>query len=259
MLSVMVWLEGLRLEEGPGGTWPFTIPAVTEMGLLSFERPVTFLAGENGSGKSTILEAIAIACGCPADGGASNRTLTGPRQPSQSYQVDWALATHVTPRWRSKPIGRAFFLRAESYYDLATRAANSVDPDIGGSYEDHQLQSVYGDRSPHEFSHGEAFLELFGGRFGAQALYFLDEPEAPLSFRGCLSLLATIRELVDAGTQLIIATHSPVLLAYPDAMIYELGPWGIERRAWDETNTVADLRLFLEAPERHFRHLFPDE
>ncbi len=84
----------------------------------------------------------------------------------------------------------------------------------------------------------------------------MDEPEAPLSFRSCLSLLLTIRQLVEAGTQLIIATHSPVLLAYPDAAIYELGDWGIERRPWADTNTVADLRLFLDAPERHFRHLF---
>ena len=243
---------------GPTGVWPFTIPAVAEMGSLAFDQPVTFLAGENGSGKSTILEAIAIACGCPAEGGASNRTLTGPRQPPRSYDVEWALATHVRPQWRAKPIGQAFFVRAESYYDLATRAADSVDPELGGTYEELQLRAAYGDRSPHAFSHGEAFLELFGGRFGAQALYFMDEPEAPLSFRSCLSLLATVWELVEAGTQLIIATHSPVLLAFPGATIYELGAWGVEQRAWEDTNTVADLKLFLEAPQRHFRHLFPD-
>jgi len=164
----------------------------------------------------------------------------------------------VSPHWRSKPIGQAFFLRAESFYQVATHAADGADPRRDASYEDLQLLASYGGRSPHEFSHGEAFLELFGQRLAGRALYLMDEPEAPLSFRSCLAVLVTIRELVDAGTQLIIATHSPVLLAYPDATIYEFGPWGIERRAWAETNTVADLRLFLDAPERHFRHLFGD-
>jgi len=252
----MVWLDSVRLGGARDGVWPFTVPAVAAMATLVFDRPVTFLAGENGTGKSTVLEALAVACGCPSQGGASNRTLTGPRRPPHDYSAEWALATHLTPHWVAKPPGQAFFVRAETFYDVATKAAAAADPSQTASYEDLQLLAAYGGRSPHEFSHGEAFLELFGGRLTGQALYFMDEPEAPLSFRSCLALLVTIRELVEAGTQLIIATHSPVVLAYPDAAIYELGAWGIERRAWAETNTVADLQLFLEAPERHFRHLF---
>ena len=254
-----IWLESVDLDQPPEGVWPFTVPAVASMGTLRFERPVTFLAGENGSGKSTVLEALAVACGCPSEGGASTLEMIGPKARPRDYRGEWALATHVVPQWRAKPVGNAFFLRAETFHNVLTAAEESLSLRTHIPYDEIQLLQVYDGRSPHAFSHGEAFLELFGGRLAAKALYFMDEPEAPLSFRGCLSLLATLHDLVKAAAQLVVATHSAVLLAFPDAVIYELGPWGIEQRAWADTELVDNLRTFLDSPERYFQHLLAED
>jgi predicted ATPase len=208
---------------------------------------VTFLAGENGSGKSTVLEAIAVACGCPEAGGPSNPWLKGPRRGE-------GVAPHARPVLAGVPVGGAWFLRAETFFDLASAAAGAAGEDA--PYEAAQLLADFGWRSPHLLSHGQSFLGLFDSRMNAQSLWFMDEPEAPLSFRSQLALLGMLHDLVEAGSQFVVATHSPVLLAFPDAAIYEFGDDGVQRRTWEELDVVLQVRAFLESPDRYFRHLF---
>lgn len=245
----MSWLETVTVDRAGVDltAWPWSLPAVSAMETLSFENGVTFLAGENGSGKSTVLEAIAVACGCPEGGGPSNQWLKGPR-PGEG------IASRTRPSLGGVPVGGAWFLRAETFFDLATAATNAQGRQT--DFENAQLLADFGWRSPHLLSHGQSFLGLFESRMGAQSLWFMDEPEAPLSFRSQLALLGMLNDLVKAGSQFVVATHSPVLLALPGASIYEFGDDGVERRGWDELDVVQQVRSFLESPDRYFRHLF---
>jgi predicted ATPase len=240
----MSWLRRVTVDRSSVdvGSWPWSLPAVQAMDGLVFADGVTFLAGENGSGKSTVLEAIAVACGCPAEGGPGNQWLKGPRR------------GEVQPVLDAVPVGGAWFLRAETFYDLATAAENAAGRET--SFEDAQLLADFGWRSPHELSHGQSFLGLFEARMGGQSLWFMDEPEAPLSFRGQLALLGLLHACVGAGSQFVVATHSPVLLALPGATIYEFGAAGVQRRTWEELELVQDVQAFMSAPDRFFRHLF---
>jgi predicted ATPase len=245
----LTWLERVVVDRaGVDRTgWPWSLPAVEAMDTLAFQSGVTFLAGENGSGKSTVLEAIAVACGCPGEGGPSNQSLKGPQRGD-------GIASRTRPALRGVPLGGAWFLRAETFFDLATAASHATRQ--GASFEDAQLLADFGWRSPHLLSHGQSFLGLFESRMGAQSLWFMDEPEAPLSFRSQLALLGMLHDLVDAGSQFVIATHSPVLLALPGAVIYEFADDGVQRRRWDELDVVQQYGSFLDAPDRYFRHLF---
>ncbi|MCO5166177.1 MAG: AAA family ATPase [Planctomycetes bacterium] len=218
------------------GRYPFSIPAVRALAEpLVFDPRVTFLVGENGSGKSTLLEALAVAAGFNAEGGTKNFSFA--TRPSHS-----ALHRHLLVAWGRRPKD-GFFFRGESFYTVATYLEQ-----IGGT-------TGYGG-SLHERSHGEAFLALVTHRFGGDGLYLLDEPESALSPARLLSLLAAIHALVRRGSQVVAATHSPMLLAYPGATIYALGPHGIRRTTWAETEHVQVTRDFLAAPERYLKHLF---
>jgi predicted ATPase len=236
-------LQGLTIEPGDADTvsWPWTLPAFQQMADLSFDTSVTFFAGDNGTGKSTVLEAIARGCGCPEDGGPAGRWLEAP---------PWE---PVRPVLDGSPVGGAFFMRAESFFNLATAAES------GAGYANAQLLAAFDDRSPHLLSHGQAFLGLFEGRMHAESLWFMDEPEAPLSFQSQLTLIGTLDLLARRGSQFVIATHSPILLALPGATIYEFSDDGIRRAAWEELDVVQQTRSFLDAPERYFRHLLSDE
>jgi predicted ATPase len=218
------------------------------MDSIEFADGVTFLAGENGTGKSTVLEAIAVACGCPEEGGASNRDLKGPKPGDR-------LSHRIRPVLSGVPLGGAWFLRAETFFDVATTAERSAEIRSNVPFEEAQLLADFGGKSPHTYSHGQAFVRLFDARMGARSLWFMDEPEAPLSFRSQLALLGMLDDLVKAGSQFVIATHSPVLLALPGATIYELVQDGVERRRWEDLDVVQQVRSFLDAPERYFRHL----
>ena len=248
-LGLLAWLESVAVDRADVdlSAWPWSLAAVRAMDALAFEDGVTFFAGENGSGKSTVLEAIAVACGCPEDGGPSNQWLKGPR-------LGDGVAPRTRPSIRAVPVGGAWFLRAETFFDLATAAANAASERT--TFEDAQLLADFGWRSPHLLSHGQSFLGLFESRMGAQSLWFMDEPEAPLSFRSQLALLGMMNDLVKAGSQFVVATHSPVLLALPGASIYEFGDHGVQRRNWDELDVVQQVRAFLESPDQYFRHLF---
>ena len=226
----------LRRDQVPDfGRYPFALPAVVHLESLAFPGPVTFLIGENGSGKSTLLEAIAVALGFNAEGGSRN-FLFGTRESHSD------LHAYLRPvRGVSRPRD-GFFLRAESYYNVATEIENldRIPLDPGPP-----LAPAYGARPLHEQSHGESFLALLQDRFRGDGLYLLDEPEAALSPMRQMALLSRMHDLVEARSQFIVATHSPILLAYPGATIYELGPSGPRPVRYEETEHFRVTRDFL--------------
>lgn len=223
------------------------IPAIrhlAEGGPLELTRPVTFLVGENGTGKSTLLEAIAVACGFNPEGGSRNFNFSTRATHSE-------LCDHLTVVRSAYPRD-GFFLRAESFYNVASNIED-LDDAVPG------LLDSYGGVSLHRQSHGESFLALVQNRFGPEGLYLLDEPEAALSPTRLLTLMGQIHLLVQEGAQFVIATHSPILMAYPDACIYQLSEDGIRRVGYRETEHYCLTRRFLENPERMLQSLFGPE
>jgi predicted ATPase len=236
---------GFRRGDGPWGSgFPFDIPAIAGADKLRLERPVTLFAGDNGTGKSTLIEAIAESMGFALQGGELDRAGEMPAVPRPVF--DRALEPILT---QTKPrVG--YFLRAESFFNIARfiDSGSTFAPDL----------SLYGDVPLHEQSHGQSFLALASNRFRGQGLYLLDEPEAALSVSGELALLAVIVDAARLGAQLIIATHSPVLLACPDAVIFECDEAGVTPRSYEEVDAVRLTRTFLEAPERFLRAALDD-
>jgi predicted ATPase len=220
------------------------IPAIAALDTLALQKPVTFFVGENGSGKSTLLEAIAVNFGFNPEGGSRNFNF---------HSVETHSGLHSLLRL-SKGVMRpkdGFFLRAESFYNVATEV-DRLDDDPTDSFLD-----SYGGKSLHAQSHGESFLSLMLSRFRGNGLYLLDEPEAALSPSRQMTLLARMHSLVQDGSQFIIATHSPMLMAYPDAQILQLDD-GIKPVDYKQTEHYQITRSFLEAPERMLRILFED-
>ena len=223
--------------------YPFFLPAVRHLSRIEFDPAVTFLVGENGSGKSTILEALATAAGFNPEGGSRNFRFD--TRASHSALHGYLRLERSTRRMRD-----GFFLRAESYYNVATEVERLNR--LGGS---RPLLDSYGGTSPHEQSHGESFLALITHRFGGNGLYLLDEPEAALSPNRQLALLVRMHDLVGKASQFIIATHSPILLAYPGATIYSFDPDGIRTVAYEETEHYQVTRRFLADHERMLKQL----
>ncbi len=217
--------------------YPFSIPAIRQLDELELDPAVTFFVGENGSGKSTLVEALAVACGFNAEGGTKNFRFATRRSESELCKY-----LRVVRSYRKMKGG--FFLRAESLFNVATEIENL---DVGHHY---------GGRSLHEQSHGESFLALVKHRFGGDSLFVLDEPEAALSPTRQLALLALMKELVEAGSQFAIATHSPILLAYPGARIYALDGDGLAPIGYDDTEHVRITRDFLNHPRAFLDRLF---
>lgn len=216
------------------GAWPGTVPAVAQLVRegLDMAPGVTFLVGENGSGKSTLVEAVAMAYGLSPEGGStqgqhSTRPTESPL--GQALRVQRGLGSG---RW-------GFFLRAETMHGWYT----------------YQEREVGGGGHWHEMSHGESFLEVLATRFDSPGFYCLDEPEAALSFSSTLSLIGTLADLVDAGGQVLCATHSPVLAAMPGARILEVGDWGLRETSWEDLELVEHWRRYLDAPGRYLRHV----
>jgi predicted ATPase len=245
------FLKRIRLaQETDTGRYPFTLPAVgylARSGGLALAPGVTFLVGENGTGKSTLVEAIAVAAGFNPEGGSQNFRFA--TRASESSLGDHLILTRGTRKPRT-----GFFLRAESYYNVASEIER-LDR-AGGP----PLLPAYGGVSPHERSHGESFVDLVTHRFGPNGLYLLDEPEAALSVRGCMAVLTRLADLAGQGCQIVVATHSPILLALPGATIYEIAETGeIETVDYDQALPVRLTRGFLAAPEKFLRHLLSDE
>jgi predicted ATPase len=231
---------GLHEDRVAQGVHPFTIPVI-ENGLdLSLNTPITFFVGENGSGKSTLLEALAWALGYSAQGGARSNSYT---EGADGHTLGRALALS----WRQR-VTDGFFLRAETFFNFA-----SYLEEVGSSF------LAYGGKSLHRQSHGEAFLALFQHRF-EDGIYLLDEPEAALSPARQLAFLRILHELtVSKRAQLIIATHSPILLTFPGATVLLLQDGKIRPVPYQGTEHFELTRAFLEAPERFYRFLLSDE
>ncbi|HEY5920936.1 MAG TPA: AAA family ATPase [Kofleriaceae bacterium] len=224
--------------------YPFAIPAVRHLDELELDAKVTFLIGDNGSGKSTLIEAIAIVAGFNAEGGSKNFKFATRSSESPLHKFLRPVRGVKRPR-------DGFFLRAESYFNVASEIER-LDGGPSGA-----LIEAYGGVSLHEQSHGESFIALAMHRFFGNGLYILDEPEAALSPQRQLTLLSIIHDLVEKrGSQFIIATHSPILMAYPGALLYRLGADGMSRIEYTETEHYTITRDFLNAPERYFKTLF---
>jgi predicted ATPase len=236
------------VEEQEREAYPWNLPAARALadGLL-LDSKVTYLVGENGSGKSTLMEAIAVAAGMNPEGGSRHFSYATRESHSE-------LSTAIRLVRGSRRERSSFFLRAESFFTAATYIENLSDERTSKE----EALAPYGGRSLHELSHGESFLALMMNRFGPNGFYLLDEPEAALSTQNCLTMLRRVHELVQEGSQFIIATHSPIVLAYPEATIYRCGEHGLEAVDYEETEPVRLTQSFLAARERFLDELFSD-
>jgi len=260
-------LKGLPAEGA--GRFPFSVPIIRHLGLLDVGVPVTFLVGENGSGKSTLLEGVAAAANLPTVGSESIDR-------DDSLSAQRALAKALSLVWNRR-VRRGFFLRAEDFFGF-TKSLGKLRAEMLARLGD--LDEEYADRSAwakglaagpakaslaelerrygvnlDENSHGQSFLKLFQARFVPGGLYLLDEPEAPLSPQSQLALIAMMGDMVKQDAQFIVATHSPILLGFPNATIYDCDRVPIERAKFEELDHVVITRDFLNAPERFLRHL----
>jgi predicted ATPase len=263
------FLRDLRLRPGDRDErrFPFSVPTIRTLEVLRTDTPVTFFVGENGSGKSTLLEAIAMAARLPAVGSADlakDDSLGAQRYLSYALKLTW-----------SRHTARGFFLRAEDFFGF-TKRISAMRSELEAQLA--QIEREYSDRSDHARalaalparrslaeleemygvdldanSHGQSFLKLFGSRFVPGGLYLLDEPEAPLSPQSQLALLMMMQEMVAQQAQFIIATHSPMLLAFPGARIYSFDSTPVQEVAFEELDHVVLMREFLNGPERYLR------
>ena len=269
----MIYLRQIRLPDDSESqnTWPRTIPALRGCEAVDFHNPVTLLCGENGSGKSTLMESLAVRLAAPAVGridAARDETLAALRP----------FANAIRTTFNRKP-RTTLFLRSEDFFNfIQTMQAERQEmrrelSRVEVEYKDRSplarimarsafagvigdMESRYGEDLLDQASHGESFLRLFGERLVPGGLYLLDEPEAPLSPLRQMSLLSLIKQMVEEkDCQFIIATHSPILLAYPGAALYTFDETPLARTAYDDLESITLLRGFLAAPERFIRHL----
>jgi len=270
-----IHLSSLSRRGGDDGAFPFTVPAIRMLDALTLDSPVTFFVGENGSGKSTLLEGIAAAAKLPAIGSADlprDETLAAQRRLARTLRLSW-----------HKKATRGFFLRAEDFFGFTKRLAaeraelQTTMREVAAEYRA-QNRSKYAEglaQGPlasslaamerrygvdlDANSHGQSFLKLFESRFVPGGLYLLDEPEAPLSPQSQLALLAMIGDMVDQDAQFIIATHSPMLLAFPGAQIYSFDKTPLAAVAYEELDHVRITRDFLNAPDRYLKQILEKE
>ena len=270
-----IHLASVSRRGGADEAFPFTVPAIRTLEALALASPVTFFVGENGSGKSTLLEGIAAAGRLPTIGSADvprDETLAAQRRLGKALRLSW-----------SKRATRGFFLRAEDFFGFTKRLARERAElllemkEVSEQYRAQDrskyaeglaqgplasslagMEARYGiDLDAN--SHGQSFLKLFQSRFVPGGLYLLDEPEAPLSPQSQLALLAMIGDMVAQDAQFIIATHSPMLLAFPDAQIYSFDKTQVEVVAYDELDHVRITRDFLNAPARYLTQILQDK
>lgn len=220
--------------------YPFSIPAVRELGAIDFHPNVTFFVGENGAGKSTVLEALAVALGFGPEGGTKNVQFTTADSVSPLHDV--LRVARGVPKPRD-----GYFLRAESFFNVATYM-----DDVG-------LLSSYGGRSLHAQSHGEAFMAVLLNKLRGDGIYLLDEPEAALSPNRQLAALRAIHELVETSSQFVIATHSPILLSYPHSKIIQFDGSGVSEVAFEDTEHFGVTRDFLNNYPRRLEQLLSDD
>jgi predicted ATPase len=229
--------------------YPFSLPAIARLDRLKLHPKVTYLIGENGSGKSTLLEAVATSIGLNPEGGTRNTNFSTARTHSDLDKYLTVVRSHRFPK-------DYYFLRAESFYNLATYMDDDEDP----LYSRKEYLWMYGGKSLHQQSHGESFMATMTNKLRGAGVYLFDEPEAALSPSRQLAALAVFHKLVtELESQLIIATHSPILLAYPDSIIYSFTEAGIEQIEYADTEHVTITREFLNKPQKMLDALFADE
>jgi predicted ATPase len=218
--------------------WPGTVPAVGQLLREGLELPagLTVLAGENGSGKSTVMEMLAEACGLNPQGGSAQAELFRTRVSEPRAGTHLIVERGLRPRW-------SYFLRADTMHSLYTYLEQNPGR---------------GPERFHELSHGEGFLEILRTRVNQPGFYLMDEPDAPLSFTACLGLAGLLHDLAAEGSQAVVATHSPIVAAVPGAVIWELGDWGIRTSRWEDLNIVEAWTGFLADPGLYFRHLLDE-
>ena len=227
--------------------YPFHIPAVKNLSAMKFHPDVTFIVGENGSGKSTLIEAIALHMGFGIEGGSKSVQ-------TKTHQNASVLFEYLNSSKSYRKPSDYFFLRAESYYNVATYL-EELDKEEKNYGKGNYVKDNYGVNSLHECSHGESFMATLTHKLSGNGLYIFDEPEAALSPARQLAALSAINELVQANSQFIIATHSPILLAYPNALIYQLDEEGIRKVKYEETENFRLTKYFLDNHEEMTRTL----
>lgn len=235
-MNIDLYIRSISIKKPKSNEYPFNLPIFQQLENLELRSKVVFLVGENGTGKSTLLEAIAVNYGFNAEGGSKNFKFS-------TYDSHSDLYKYLTLVKGSKRPKDGYFLRAESFYNLATEVGNL---DVPG----------YGDRPLHVQSHGESFLSLIFNRFFGNGLYILDEPEAALSPSRQFSLLAKMNALVNENSQFIIATHSPILLAFPNASIYVLSENAITLTPYEQTEHYILTKQFLNNTGKFLKELF---
>lgn len=238
----------LKQEQLPHGVFPFTLPFIQNMYELEFHPNITYVIGENGMGKSTLLEAIAIAYGFNPEGGTLNFNFSN--FDSHSILDDYIRLVKGAERARDH-----FFFRAETFYNVATNI-EQLDEEPGYG---RRVIDAFGGVSLHEQSHGESFFAVFRERFRGNGLYILDEPEAALSPLRQISLLSRINELVTEGSQFIISTHSPIIMAHPLSKIIQITEDGMQETTLEETEHYAIMKQFFDDRDRLLHHLFQSD
>lgn len=228
-----------QVESIDWSVFPFNIPAINDLDKIEFHPDVTFLVGENGSGKSTVLEAIALALGFGQEGGTKNVQIS-------TKSTDTGLAKHLRLIKSYQKPKDAYFLRAESFYNVA-----SYMDEVG-------YLGGYGGKSLHVCSHGESFMAVLLNKLKGNGLYLFDEPESALSPTRQLSALVAINDLVQADSQFIIATHSPILLTYPNAKILQFSDTGITEVNYEQTEHYSVTKNFLNNPDAWLNQLFTE-
>lgn len=248
----MIYIKSLTLDReslnetalAPDGEYLLSLPVVRNLEKLAFRTPVTIFCGENGTGKSTLIEAIAVACGFNPEGGSRNLTFSTRQSVSPLHRF-------INIERGTKRPRDGYFLRAESFYNVATELENLDAQPAAAPF----LIDAYGGKSLHQMSHGESFFALMRNRFFGKGLYILDEPEAALSPSRVMAMISLIDELCGMDSQFIISTHSPMLLAFPGAVVYELKADGIHETPYRETETFSMVKCFMDCPERMLKHL----
>ena len=247
-----MFIQEIRLSQSiPNNSYLAKLPVIKnlqKMGAIRFQKPVTFFVGENGIGKSTLIEAMAVAMGFNPEGGTLNFNFSTCNSHSELYQY-LSVIKNVSRR------RDGFFLRAESFYNVASYV-DELDrqPSFGPP-----IINSYGGVSLHCQSHGESFLALVENRFGGNGIYILDEPEAALSPGGLMRLMVSMRALVRQNSQFIISTHSPILMSFPDAEVYQLTEHSIESVSYRDTEHFRVTKQFINNPERMLHYLMEEE
>lgn len=243
------FIKGIKIDWNRvrNGNYVRSISSIQSTNQLNFNSNVTFFVGENGTGKSTLLESIAVAYGFNPEGGNRNFNFSTMETHSELHQAITVIKGASRPK-------SSFFLRAESFYNVATKIEDYRD---GDDY--HSYYESYGGKSLHEQSHGESFLALIQSRFISKGLYILDEPEAALSPQRQLTLLMLIYNLAQKGTQFLIASHSPILLGIPGASILSFDDGNIHGIAYEDTESYKITELFINNKQLLLNKLLSNE